>query len=222
MIRLNIFIDESGDSGFNKGSSQLYAVSFTLHESTNLIDNELKYLNEKLNSIGYNGMIHLALLIAKRGDYSNYDLEKRKNIFWSLFYFLLKINVKIKTIIIDKRYINTRGQLNKLIFDKINNFINQNKNYFKSFDKIVIYYDNGQDILTYIFNNIFLIFSNVEMRTNFNHNEKRLFQISDMLTVIDKLHYKQKNHISLTNAEKFFFSKKEFKHIIELLKHKRM
>ena len=46
--RLNIFIDESGDFGFVDGSSDLYAVSFTLHESSDSIKTELKYLNEKL------------------------------------------------------------------------------------------------------------------------------------------------------------------------------
>ena len=39
--RLNIFIDESGDFGFVNGSSELYAVSFTIHESDNSIANEL-------------------------------------------------------------------------------------------------------------------------------------------------------------------------------------
>ena len=79
--RLNIFIDESGDFGFEKGSSELYAVSFTLHESENSINEELKYLNEKLDKLGYDGMIHLAYLVAKRGDYANFSLEKRKSIF---------------------------------------------------------------------------------------------------------------------------------------------
>lgn len=74
--RLNIFIDESGDFGFSKGSSELYAVSFTLHESADSIKNELAYLNEKLNKLNYDGMIHLAYLIAKRGDYSHFSLEK--------------------------------------------------------------------------------------------------------------------------------------------------
>ena len=64
--RLNIFIDESGDFGFVDGSSDLYAVSFTLHESSNSIENELKYLNERLTMLNYDGMIHLAYLVAKR------------------------------------------------------------------------------------------------------------------------------------------------------------
>ena len=79
--RLNIFIDESGDFGFVKWSSDLYAVSFTLYESSNSIENELKYLNRKLDELNYYGMIHLAYLVAKRGDYSQFDLERRKSIF---------------------------------------------------------------------------------------------------------------------------------------------
>ena len=58
--RLNILIDESGDFGFVEGSSDLYAVSF----------------NEKLDMLNYDGMIHLAYLIAKRGEYSHFNFEK--------------------------------------------------------------------------------------------------------------------------------------------------
>ena len=79
--RLNIFIDESGDFGFVDGSSDLYAVSFTLHESSNSINGELNYLNESLNKQNYNGMLHLAYLVAKRDDYSSFSLEQRKKLF---------------------------------------------------------------------------------------------------------------------------------------------
>ena len=94
--RLNIFIDESGDFGFVKGSSELYAVSFVLHESSNSIRNELTYLNEKLDSLNYNGMIHLAYLVAKRGDYTNIELERRKEIFG--LYFTLQKELKLEYI----------------------------------------------------------------------------------------------------------------------------
>ena len=80
--RLNIFIDESGDFGFTDGSSDLYAISFTLHESDNSIENELNYLNESLNKQNYDGMLHLAYLIAKRDDYANFTLEQRQKIFF--------------------------------------------------------------------------------------------------------------------------------------------
>ena len=189
--RLNIFIDESGDFGFVNGSSDLYAVSFTLHESSDSIKAELKYLNEKLDMLNYDGMIHLAYLIAKRGDYSHFNFEIRKSIFWAIFYFSSRVKVKIRTIIIDKKYINKKTQLNVALAREISKFINNNH-------------------------------PNVERRIDFDHTKKRLFQVSDMLTVIDKLDYKRKNNIPFTKAESFFFRGKDFRHIINLLKSKRI
>ena len=220
--RLNIFIDESGDFGFVKGSSDLYAVSFTLHESSDSIQSELKYLNERLKNLNYEGMIHLAYLVAKRGDYSHFDLEKRKSIFWAIFYFSNRVKVKLKTIIIDKKYINKKMQLNMALAKEIGQFINDNREYLESFDKIVIYYDNGQETLATILDTIFATNSKVERRVDFDHTEKRLFQVSDMLTVIDKMDYKRKNKMPFTKAEKYFFTGKDFRQIIDLLKNKRL
>ena len=219
--RLNIFIDESGDFGFAKGSSELYAVSFVLHESSNSIKNELAYLNEKLDNLNYNGMVHLAYLVAKRGDYAGLSPERRKAIFWAIFYFSIRIKAKFKTIIIDKKYINKKSQLNIFLQKKIKKFVEQNIKYFKSFKKIVIYYDNGQETLRDILDKIFMKLP-IEKRDNFNHKEKRLFQVSDMLTIIDKLDYKRKNNIKFTKAETFFFEGEDFRHIINLLKSKRI
>ena len=220
--RLNIFIDESGDFGFVNGSSDLYAVSFTLHESSNSIKNELKYLNEKLTALNFNGMIHLAYLLAKRGEYSHFNLEKRKRIFWAIFYFSSKVQVKIRTVIVDKKYINKKNQLNVALAREISRFIDENQEYINSFDKIVIYYDNGQETLGTIIDTLFANNPKVERRTEFDHIKKRLFQVSDMLTVIDKLDYKRKNNIPFTKAETFFFNGKDFRHIINLLKNKRI
>ena len=220
--RLNIFIDESGDFGFVDGSSDLYAVSFTLHESSDSIEAELNYLNEKLDMLNYDGMIHLAYLIAKRGDYSHFDFERRKSIFWAIFYFSSRVKAKIKTVIVDKKYINKKMQLNIALAREIGQFINNNRKYLESFDKIVIYYDNGQETLATILDTLFATNPKVERRIEFDHTKKRLFQVSDMLTVIDKLEYKRKNNIPFTKAEKYFFNGKDFRHIINLLKKKRI
>lgn len=63
---------------------------------------ELKVLNNRLEFIGYTNMIHMADLIMKRGDYSKFTIEKRKNIFKAIYHFSRKIKVRYKTIIIDK------------------------------------------------------------------------------------------------------------------------
>ena len=220
--RLNIFIDESGDFGFTKGSSKLYGVSFTIHESDDSITSDLEYLNNRLKKANYDGMIHLADLIARRGDYAHFNLKQRKEIFWSIFYFSKRVKVKIHTIIVDKRFKNNKTQLNMELAGKINDFFNSITDYMNEFDRVVIYYDNGQETLATILDTIFASNPNVERRIDFDHTKKRLFQVSDMLTVIDKLDYKRKNNIPFTKAETFFFRGKDFRHIINLLKSKRI
>ena len=64
--------------------------------------------------------------------------------------------------------------------------------------------------------------NNVEHRIEFDHKEKRLFQVSDMLTFVDKIVYKHNHNMPLTKAEKYFFSVKDILGIIRQLKGKRL
>lgn len=115
MKRLNIFVDETGEFGFGKGSSKLYGVSFTFHEQEDDIMLEINKLNSRLEKIGYTDMIHMADLIMKRGNYSKLSLDKRTSIFKAIYHFSRKIKVKYKTIIIDKRYIDTKKNFKEAI-----------------------------------------------------------------------------------------------------------
>ena len=221
MRRLNIFVDETGEFGFGKESSLLYGVSFTFHEQNDDIMQELNKLNARLDKIGYTNMIHMADLIMRREDYKNFDIAMRKSIFNSIYQFSRKIPVKYKTIIIDKRYTNGARTLRQRLSIEINKMIKEHEKYFNRFDKIVMYYDNGQETLGTILDSIFLRFEGFEHRISFDHKEKRLFQVSDMLTFIDKYDYKYKNKMPFTRGEKYFFSDKDIRRILRELSKKR-
>ncbi len=221
MRRLNIFVDETGEFGFGKESSLLYGVSFTFHEQNDDIMFELNKLNARLDRIGYTDMIHMADLIMRREDYKNFDIATRKSIFNSIYQFSRRIPVKYKTIIIDKRYTNDARTLRQRLSAEINKMIKEHEMYFNRFDKIVMYYDNGQETLGTILDSIFLRFEGFEHRVNFDHKEKRLFQVSDMLTFIDKYDYKYKNKIPFTRGEKYFFSIYEIRRVLRELNKKR-
>ena len=222
MKRLNIFIDETGDFGITKKSSELYGISFTFHEQKDNIKNEIKTLNNKLNSIGYTNMIHMADLVYGKNDYRNFDIAKRKSIFNSIYQFSRKIPIKYKTIIIDKKYVNNKSQIKSKIKYDINKMITDNKDYFNKFDKIILYYDNGQEDLGKILDNCFNIFNSYIHKIEFDHKEKRLFQVSDMLTYIDKYDYKYKNKMRFNKSELYFFKYDEIKRIIRDYSNKRL
>lgn len=221
MKRLNIFVDETGDFGFGNDASELYGVSFTFHEQKDDITIELNKLNDRLEKIGYTKMIHMADLIMKRGDYSKFPIEKRKSIFNSIYQFSRRINVKYKTIIIDKKYSDNSRILKQKLSIEINNMVREHEKYFSKFNTIVMYYDNGQEVLGTILDAIFSRYNGFEHRVNFNHKEKRLFQVSDMLTYIDKYDYKYNNKISFTKSEKFFFNIDEIRRVLKELNKKR-
>lgn len=221
MKRLNIFIDETGEFGFGKGASELYGVSFPFHEHCDDIMPEHMKLNERLKRIGYTNMIHMADLIMKREDYKNFDIDKRKSIFNAIYNFSRKIPVKYQTIIIDKKYTDNARVLRQQLSIEINKMIKENEAYFEKFDKIVMYYDNGQETLGTILDSIFLRFGGFEHRVEFDYKEKRLFQVSDMLTYIDKYDYKYKNKMQFTRGEKYFFTTEDIRKILKELNKKR-
>lgn len=221
MRRLNIFVDETGEFGFEKGASELYGISFTFHEQNDNITFELDKLNARLEKLGYTEMIHMADLIMKRGDYSQFDINTRKNIFKAIYHFSRKIPVKYKTILVDKKYTDISAVLRQQLSIEINKMIKEHESYFNKFDKIVMSYDNGQETLGIILDSIFLRFDGFEHRVDFNHKEKRLFQVSDMLTFIDKYDYKYKNKKQFTKGEKYFFSDEEIRKILRELSKKR-
>lgn len=220
--RLNIFVDETGEFGYGVKSSMLYGISFTFHEQDNDISGELNNLNNRLMKIGYTNMIHMSDLIMRRGDYSKFDIKMRKSIFNSIYQFSRKIPVKYHTIIIDKRFIDNGNVLRKQIINEVNQMIKNNEGYFNKFDKIVMYYDNGQEPLGYILDSLFIRFNSYEHRVKFDHVEKRFFQVSDMLTYVDKAIYKHKKNIKYEKSELYFFGNDELRRIAKELNKKRL
>lgn len=215
-------MDETGEFGFGKNASRLYGVSFTFHEQSDDISIELGKLNDRLQRIGYTDMIHMADLIMRRGDYSDFEIKTRKSIFNSIYQFSRKIKVRYKTIIVDKKYVDSGKVLKYKLANEIDKMIIENGGYFNKFDRIVMYYDNEQEILGTILDTVFNRFENYLHVDDFNHKEKRLFQVSDMLTYIDKYDYKYKHKIPFTKGEKYFFRKEEIRKILQELSKKRL
>ena len=219
---LNIYVDETGEFGFHDKSSKLYGISFTFHEQDNDISNEINNLNARLKKIGYTGMIHMADLIMKRGDYVNFDINMRREIFKVIFHFSRKVPIKIYSIIVNKKYTDNKKVLKQKLLIEINKMLIAKETYFKKFTKINLYYDNGQELLGTILDSAFLKFSSFAHIINFDHEKERLFQVSDMLTYIDKYDYKYKNKIPITKIERYFFSENEMRKIIWELNKKRI
>ena len=222
MNRLSIYVDESGDFGFINQSSILYIVSFVFYDNKYNINKEINALNGRLKKIGYSEMIHMANLICNREEYRLFSIDKRKSIFNALYQFTKKVPINYFSIIIRKDYINNKIQLRKKIEGVINDIINENRDYFKKFKEVILYYDNGQKYLGKLLERTFNKFDNFRHIKDFDHKEERLFQVADMLTYLDKFYYQYNNKIYIKKNEQYFFTKEKLKDIMKNLDKKRM
>ncbi len=219
--RLNIFIDETGEFGFNKRSAKFYGVSLVFHEQKNDISKEIKILEDKFSQLGFQGTVHMGDLIMGHRDFAGMNIAERRKIYTTLYKFSRQINATYHTIIIEKKNIKDNRHLSRVLCKELQAIIEDRLIYFQKYENIRIYYDKGQKSLNKIINKAFGVFEGYEQISDFDHQEKKLFQVADMLTYVDKIIYKYKHGIKLTKTETAFFDIRHIKMIkSELMKHR--
>ena len=203
---LSCFIDEAGDFGEFETHSPYYIVSVITHEQSNSIQTEIDGLEKYLTSLGYpHHAIHTAPLIRREGDYEYLDMEHRKKLFNLIFRFARKCPILFFTALVRKSECLDSDILEAKITKEIKVQLVRSIDYWHSFDKIIIYYDNGQKPLKRILNILFnSMFSNVEVR-KISPADYKLFQVADLVCTLD--HIKAKIDIGqFSKSEKEFFS----------------
>lgn len=156
MKELSVFVDESGDFGPYSNHSPYYIVSMVFHDQSIDINNNINKLNEELENIGYkNHIIHTEPLIRKEEDYRNLSPNERRLIFTKLYYFTLKTNIKYKSFIVYKNECDSEIELEAKIAKLLSRFVKNNLDTFLSFNRVILYYDNGQRQLNSILNTLF-------------------------------------------------------------------
>ena len=205
MKELSIFIDESGDFGDYDFRSPYYIVSFVFHNQDNNITNNVSKLNYTISKFNINNScIHTAPLIRGEDEYQNIDLHTRRKVLNTFFAFLKNIKITYKSFHIEKKHIDSDIELTSKLSKEIANFIKNNLIYFQNFDRIKIYYDNGQIELTKIIVSLFnALFFDVEFIKVTPSNYK-LFQAADLFCYFTLAELKYKNK-SLTSSEINFF-----------------
>ena len=199
---LSIFVDESGDFGDYNKITEYYILSFVFHEQSNDISGLLERLDQSLLKLyPIKNAVHTAPLIRKEKEYSDMNANERREILRKLFYFAKATPITHKTFVFSKRNYNTFHKLYEQITREVYRFLYENKSYFDGFDKIIIYYDNGQQTISSLIRTLAAInFNNYEIRKVLPVNY-RLFQVADMLCTFYLIDEKAKDH-GLSNSEK--------------------
>ncbi len=210
---LSCFIDESGDFGPYEPHAPYYIVAMVLHDQRLDISDYIKDEEQYVANLGYpRHALHTGPLIRREADYIHLTIDERKRLFNVLFHFARRLPfcylcAKVKKIECGDDIIQFTSRLSK----SLANDIRSHNDFLSSYDKINIYYDNGQVELTKIITTLFTsIFANVEIR-RVKPVDYKLFQVADLICTMELLSEKALSGSFTSSEMEFFYSVREFK-----------
>lgn len=209
---LSVFIDESGDFGAYEYHAPYYLVAMVLHDQSIDIGPNIDGMNERMRNLGYDHhAIHTGPLIRRESVYANDQMENRRHLFHILYYFSNKLNFRYICAKIRKSEcpdeINMTAKLSKAIAD----LIRSNMPFWTQYNKIIIYYDNGQIELTKILTSVFsTLLTNVEFR-KVQPVDYKLFQVADLVCTMELLAEKAENNSFSRSEQDFFGTPRDFR-----------
>ena len=209
---LSVFIDESGDFGPYELHAPYYLVAMILHDQDTDISENIKSFETHLSNLGYrHHAIHTGPLIRRESIYSNDLVEERKRLFNALFNFARKLDFQYSCIKIKKSECPDVITMTSKISRSLASVLRNNDVFWNSFDKVIVYYDNGQIELTRILTSVFsTLYAHVEFR-KVRPVDYKLFQVADLICTMELLAEKTENN-SFSNSEmEFFDTVRDFK-----------
>ncbi len=212
MRELSIFIDESGDFGELKETPAYYLVTMVFHDQSIDLKKEISHLEYRL-SLSETGIeyIHTAPLIRREGIFENLTIDERRELLFKILNFYNKCAIKHHTIMVNRKEAPDKVSLSGRLAKEIGRVINLHESFFGQFDKVLVYYDNGQAELSSVLNAAFsLLFSDVEFRKA-EPQKYRLLQVADFVCTLELLKIKLNEKRLSKSEQKFFYRSQELK-----------
>ena len=140
--------------------------------------------------------------------FSGLSIDERRKLLFKMLNFIVSSPIAYEMAVVNRKEAPDKISLSGKLGREISNAIVKHKAFFDGFDKIIVYYDNGQIELGAILNTVFSIhFSNVEFRKA-EPQKYRLLQAADFICSMELLKIK-KNENRLSKSEKQFFYKSQ-------------
>ena len=207
LSELSVFIDESGDFGPYELHSPYYVIALVFHDQGNDISREISHLRRHVSEQGFpeTHAIHSAPLVRREANYAHLGMTERRKLFRHLFGFMRLADIKYKAFVFKKKEFENHDKMVSAVSRKVGGFVRENLAYFQSFDKIIVYYDNGQREITNLINAVFSTFLDADVR-KVSPSDYSLFQAADMFCTLTLLEQKLVDAGLSKSEERFFMS----------------
>ena len=205
---LSVFVDESGDAGFEGEASKYFVVSLILHDQSNDISSQI-------NKIKNDPVFHVGPIVRREEQYHNFNIKERKVLLNRIRVFFSIIPITYKVFIYKKKeFENNADKLLQKIRQDIRLFLLKYYSYFSSFSTINIYYDLGQQIVSRALVRAFdSTLFNVVFKRNVKNENYRLSQVADYVASIQLTNLNIGAGEISKSEERFFIDKNIFRRI---------
>lgn len=145
MRELSIFIDESGDKSIQP---RYFLLTLVFHDQAFSINQNVRIYQSALASASLPSIpFHFEPLINGRKSYASLDISQRKRLLVAFNVFVQRLPILYKTFAYQRCEYSSPTRLQQKIERDATSFLLDNLAYFQQYEKIKIYYDNGQQIV---------------------------------------------------------------------------
>lgn len=146
MIELSLFADESGEVGTE---SRYYLLTLVFHEQSKSIDSQIAQYEQSLADRALPSIpLHTSPLLNGHDGYKDIGIQTRKRLLSAFFTMLQHLPIRYRTFAYDKSEFRKEGALTARMKRDIVNTMFENLEYLQGFEKVKIYYDEGQPVVT--------------------------------------------------------------------------
>ena len=205
---ISVFVDESGSFNPDVGSSRFYIVCMVFHDQQDDISKQVKGLSEELAKVGFpvDAAVHIGPLIRREKEFRNMDRETRRIVVHRMLSFFRKVDVQYRCFVVDKRFVDNAGNLHDALLQAMTRFLVDHADVLNEYDKLKVYYDNGQSSVSGILREAFMLFSSkTEFVQGVTPYKYRLFQVADLVCTLELIKAKLTIEGRLSDSEFAFF-----------------
>lgn len=185
MSELSIFVDESGDKSTH---ARYFILTLVLHDQNKGIAKDISIYEQSLTAADIpNIPFHSEPLLNGHGAYEDLTLERRKKLLTSFASLVRFLPIKYKTFVYRRSHFDNLEKLAIRMKRDISSLFFGNLEFFQSFDRVKLYYDNGQDIVKRaLYNSVESVLSKQAIeKKRTTMTEYRLAQVADYLCTIE-------------------------------------
>ena len=208
MNELSIFVDESGDFGTYEPHAPFYLFTLVFHDQASSVEDQIRHLEHGLADVGFDvkHCFHAGPIIRREEDYQNFSITERRKCLNRILTFAKSCDISYITFSVEKKHMADSLSLTVALSKQLSAFIREEYAFFTRFDKIIVYYDNGQVELNKLLASVFAVMlPQVEFR-KVMPADYRLFQVADLFCTLELICLKQEKHILSKSEEAFFGS----------------